>query len=278
VNRLDGIQAKLDRAEQQIEWADRFVPNWTASKETWALEPQIDEGKRRYIWVFRELKPIPPALAVISDEVIHHLRSVLDHLAAHLVEMSGGQPTNSTAWPVERTKSGWRRGVERRRRPWQIWRKKGGGPLRGIPIGSPLWTFIENTQPYRRGSEARNDPLLALHDSWNANKHRILNADFTIFHPEGDPLNLFDLMPFVEPIERRWLIEAGGRKVKNKTKIALFRFPADEPLPVMHVKVDAEISAQVGVGDGKGPQVNFHELLELVKGLVAQAKALTEPT
>jgi hypothetical protein len=192
-----------------------------------------------------------------------------------LVEASGSKPTNSTAWPIERTKRDWKRKVKRQQRAWQIWRKKGGGPLKGIPIGSPIWAFIEGTQPYHRGSKARDDPVLALNDTWNANKHRILNPGFTMFIPAGDPLDLFEITPYVEPIEPRWLIDSPGRKAKDSTKIALFRFPADVPLPKMRVKVDAESTAQVGVGDNKGPTLNFEETLKLIRNLVAEAKTLT---
>lgn len=130
----------------------------------------------------------------MCDEIVYHLRSVLDHLACHLLEASGGRVTNTTAWPVERTRWDWLRKVERRQRPWQLWRKKGGGPLKGIPIGSPAWTLVEGAQPYKGGGEARDHPLFGLTELWNANKHRILNPNLTLLIPAGDPLDLFDVL------------------------------------------------------------------------------------
>jgi len=43
----------------------------------------------------------------------------------------------------------------------------------------------------------------------------------------------------------------------------------------MRVKVDAELTAQIGVGEGQGPRFNFEETLNLIRALVAEAKALT---
>jgi hypothetical protein len=274
-SRLAGIKAKLDRAEQQIQWGNTFPAAWTAAKEPWALKPEIDEGKRRYIYTFWELEQIPPVFPVICDEIIHHLRSVLDHLACHLVEACGGKETNSTAWPIKGSAWKWRCDVERRRKPWQVWRKEGGGPLAGIPIGSPIWTFIEDAQPYSGGGKARDDPLFALDKTWNANKHRVLNARVLYFFPEGDPLDLFDVEPFIEPVESRWLF-GGKREAEDGAPTALFRFPEDRPLPKMRVKVDAEISFEIGIGDGKGPSVNFEKTLGLIRDLVAKGAALAE--
>jgi hypothetical protein len=272
IDRLPGITAKLNRAEKQIEWADSFIPEWTARVKAWGLEAEVDQGQRRYIWTFRQLKPMPPIYPVVCDEIIHHLRSVLDHLACHLVEASGGQVTNTTAWPIERTERDWKRKVERRRRLWQIWRKTGGGPLKGIPIGGPIWTFIEAAQPYRRSREARQDMLFALNDTWNANKHRVLTPDLTYLIAAGDPLDLFDVHPPIQPVESRWLIPR--REAKNGTKVALFRFPTSEPLPTMRVKMDAGLSAQIAVGDGKEPTIPFDDLLDLVRQLVTDGAAL----
>jgi hypothetical protein len=274
MDRLAGIDAKLTRAEQQIAWANQLIPTWTAREGAWTLEPEINEGERRFIYSWREGIPMPPLFPVICDEIIHHLRSSLDHLACHLIEACGGEITTASGWPIKRTQGQWKRDVERRQRFWQRWRKPGGGPLKGIPIGSPIWAFIEGKQPYNSGGKSSDDPLLALNDAWNANKHRILNEKFTRLFPEGDPIDLFDITPPIEPVEQRWLIEPHGRKVKDGTKIVLLRFPKDQPLPEVRVNVKAGLSGYVGVGDGKGPNLNFGTMAQMVRLIVLEAHNL----
>jgi hypothetical protein len=273
LSRVDGIEAKLNRAEQQIGVLKESTHTW--STRACALEPEVNEGKRRYIWTFVLYEPIPPTPAVISDEIIHHLRSVLDHLASHLVESCGGQPGRA-AWPFEGSHWGWRRNVERRQHPWQLWRKGGGGPLAGIPRGSPVWTFIESTQPHKSGRKARDDLLFGLNDAWNANKHRILNALWFEAKPEGDPIDLFEVTPAIEPVESRWIIGPGDL-LHHGTKIAIFYFPETSPLPEMQVRAEL-LPVQIAMGDGKGPEHNLEKTLEVIRGLVASGIALAPPS
>jgi hypothetical protein len=272
MDRLDGIDAKLNRAEQQIGALKRFPETWTTREQPYAFQPDIDEGKRRYIWVLDVRKPIPPLPAVISDEIIHHLRSVLDHLASHLVERFGGDPGHG-AWPIEGSRWGWERNVERRQHWWQVWRQKRGGPLGPIPRGSAIWTFIESTQPYKSGGKARDDVLFGLNENWNHNKHRILNPLTVEAAPEGDPINMFHVRPAIEPIESRWIMRRGD-KLDHGAKIAIFRFPDDVPLPTMEVKMNLQFPVQVAMGDEKGPTHDLEETLERVRSIVARAKAL----
>ena len=206
VDRLAGIDAKLDRAEQQIKTLKEFWATWPTREKAYRLVAQIDEGKRRYIWQWCVVKPLPPEPALLMDEIIHHLRSALDHLAAYLVEACGGKPTQATKWPFEGSRWGWERNVEGRNRRWQIWRKDRGGPLGGIPRSGAVWAFIETTQPYRAGGKAREHPLFGLNESWNANKHRILNPVWPEATPAGKPIALFDVTPPIEPIESRWIV------------------------------------------------------------------------
>lgn len=275
MNRLDGIDAKLDRAQKQIGALRGFPGAWTAGEKPYGFRAEIDEGKRRYIWALDVRKPFPPEAAVVGDEITHHLRSVLDHLAAHLVEASGGHPSLATAWPVMDSERKWKREIEARQRPWQLWRRKqGSGKLRGIPVDSPIWAFIENAQPYKAGSKAREDPLLILHEAWNANKHRILHQFWLEAMPVGEPTDLFDLDPFIEPLEARWIMEP-GHKLCDGAKVAIFRFPMDIPLPAMKVKVDCKLPGQIAMGDDKGPTCDLDEALKTIRNLVAEAKALT---
>jgi hypothetical protein len=273
VSRLDGIQAKLDRAEEQIGALKDFPSAWASREKPYEFTPEIDEGKRRYIWSLVVRKPIPPTAAVIGDEIVHHLRSVLDHLAGYLVESCGDQPTRATGWPFQTSRWGWKRKVERRQRPWQLWREGRRGPLPGIPRDGAIWAFIESTQLHKSGRKARDDLLYALNESWNANKHRILNDLWLEAEPEGDPLDLFDVVPDIEPVESRWIIKPGD-ELKTGTTIAIFHFPQSAPLPYMQVKMNAQFRTQIVLGNPDDPGHNIDETLKIIRSLVSRATAL----
>lgn len=86
-------------------------------------------------------------LGLLVGEVVHQLRSALDHLAYALVLAAGNTPTRSTAFPV------------RTARPATRLRVDGG-------VTAAALTAIEDFQPYlRRDPEAH--PLQVLNTLWN---------------------------------------------------------------------------------------------------------------
>lgn len=268
---MEGIEAKLDRAEAQMDFFDAYFPSWISKEEPWGAERQVDEGKRRYIIIFRELKPIPALFSVMDGETVHNMRSALDHLAGYLVKRSGGKVTNSTAWPIKKSRAAWRRHVERRRRPSQLWRKKGGGPLKGIPFHSDAWTLIERSQPYVRSDNVRNDPLWGLEEFWNTDKHRLLNAN-PIFTDPDSVLSLYRPIPDIPPIEARSLVRS-DRALKDGAKLALYRFPLDQPLPEM--KMHGKLPVQIAIGDDdRQERPLLRDTLKIIRQIVAEAKAL----
>jgi hypothetical protein len=267
---LDGIEAKLDRAEAQLETFGHEWRSWADEEEPWGVEGKINDGKRLYVFKFRVLKPVPPSFAVKYGEVVHNMRSALDHLACHLVESSGGKVTNSTAWPIKRSKSAWLRQVERRQRPWQLWRKQGGGPLKGIPIDSPAWTLVKRAQPYERRDKGRDDPLWELQGMWNRDKHSLLNP-LPVYGDPAAALNVFRF-PTISPIEARPLVPL-NRPLEDGADFALLRFPLDQPLP--EVEVNGRFRVEIAMGDDDGQARRpFRETLQIIRDLVGEAKAL----
>ena len=265
--RLEGIKLKLDRAKEGLDQIDPRWQAWQSEEEPIQWRAEIDQRKRRYIVVVRSIKPLPPVLALIGDEVVHHIRSSLDHLACYLVEASDGKVTNSTAWPIVRSHWEWTRRVERQKRPFQLWRKKGGGPL--AHASPEARAFVKDEQPYRRGSKTRDDPLLGLEKLWNTEKHRILNPTPVYALPSGSWRQLFTVTPAIEPVQFKWLIRPDD-ELKAGTKFALLRFPLDEPLPKVVMK--GEFPAQIAIGDGKSQAVRLEETLDLVRRIVGDAE------
>lgn len=267
--RLSGIELKLDRAEQHlIQIQDRGTA-WVSKEETWEFSAEIDEGKRRYLVSMRLVKPVPPILPLMVDEVIHHLRSSLDHLASYLVEWSGSR-VGRAAWPITTSHFQWAREVERRQRRWEIWRKKGGGPLAGADPA--VGAFIEREQPYNRSEKARDDPLFDLNELWNAEKHRILNPIRVYGVPEGSWRSLFHPTPEMEPVSFNWILNPRDElKPDTERLLAVLTFPQSQPLPKVEMK--GKMPAKVLLGDSKDGRGrgNLDDDLALVRRIVADA-------
>jgi hypothetical protein len=102
-----------------------------------------------------QVAPIPIELPLLVGEVAYQLRSALDHLAWQLVLANNGTPViKTTAFPVFDTQ------------PKQL--KIAGG------VDPQALAIVENLQPYKRGQDAKSDPLWMVSELCNIDKHRLL--------------------------------------------------------------------------------------------------------
>jgi hypothetical protein len=265
--RLSGIELKLDRAEQHLVDIQERGMAWVSKQESWKFSSQVNQGERRYVVSMRLAKPIPPVLPLMVDEVVHHLRSSLDHLASYLVEWSGGQ-VGRAAWPIVNSRFQWEREVERRKRRWQVWRKKGGGPLAGATPA--VRAFIEREQPYNRSEKTGDDPLVDLNELWNAEKHRILNPIRVYAVPEGSWRDLFHPSPEIEPVSFKWVLKPRDElKLGTERTLAVLVFPKSQLLPDMEMK--GKMPAKVLLGDTEDGRGSLHEDFDLIRRIVTEA-------
>src|SRR4051794_645357 len=107
VTSLDGIRAKLDRAGTLTDELHRLIVESLRTQFTVVTDtPRVDGQAAR--WPVRVVQTGTfPAdeVAVRSGEIVHDLRSSLDHLAYSLAG-AGGNP--STAFPIASKKREWR--------------------------------------------------------------------------------------------------------------------------------------------------------------------------
>jgi len=176
-----------------------------------------------------EIKENPPVLewGVLIGDVLHNLRSSLDHLAYII---GGDPPPNEggSEFPIF-----WSR---------TDYRKKGAPKIVGACDHAQA--VIEDLQPYHRGDEARakRHPLWFLHELYNVDKHRLVHVvtsaidtveygvdDFT---DDADALRAFDLTSFSD----------------DRAVIARWPRTGPQPEPEMPFKFDFEIAF-----DEKGP-------------------------
>ncbi len=156
---LAGVEAKIRRADQHLTElqgeTDRLF------RDHYRIERGFDVESRQYRFTALGAHDVPARLAVIVGEIVHQLRSSLDHVVTQLHEIGpgGGDPTK-LAFPICRTPQQFTAAVDR-------------GQLRGLP--APMIREISAVQPYvTTPSQPEQATLWQLHELDIVDKHRIL--------------------------------------------------------------------------------------------------------
>lgn len=164
--RRAGITAKLKRASEVLqtireEAAQYIVPGEYGPRVS--VEQSIPErGGQPGIACRAFLEPgPPPRLGVLCGDVVHNLRSALDHLANCLVVANGGTPkegSGGTQFPIGSPE------------------RVSIADMEGRGISATAMRLVRDVQP-----GASTDPLAILNELSNVDKHRtvnLLNVDF----------------------------------------------------------------------------------------------------
>lgn len=177
--------------------------------------------------VYAKVDREPPALlSVIVGDILHNLRSALDHLAWQLVQFAGAKPGFHTKFPIHDTEKSWVREIEHRRRSGDR-----PSPLQGVDPTHRVWTFIEGIQPYHGGECA--DALTNLRALSNADKHRALLLSGGVTNPEEIAAVLHwnpEAVLISQSIELK-----PGQPLKDHTPVARLLFDPTKPDPQMNV-------------------------------------------
>ena len=156
-----GIAEKLNRSHENIKNLEAEIARFFQESEYPLLSN--DEGKiiREAVEYHRKL-PVPLRFSVLSGEIIHHLRSCLDHIVWHF---SNGE--------YRREHMGWIEFPILKDRPssahvFTKYERK----IKGI-TDTRVLGLVERVQPYN-GSGSLNSNLLAIHKFDIMDKHRTL--------------------------------------------------------------------------------------------------------
>jgi hypothetical protein len=121
------------------------------------LRTEFVEQDGWHVARLRILAPVPPRVSCIVGDIIHNLRSALDHLACLIVENSGAAVTRTTQFPITESAS----------RFAEVVQKQLGG------VGAPFLKFVENLQPFSSQAPSPNR-LEVIHRLDIKDKHRNL--------------------------------------------------------------------------------------------------------
>ena len=209
-NGLSGIRAKMARSLELLIDLDSLMHEYLDSDPV-DLQRQIQPDGLTSVFALLVTTEPPLDLALRVGEVVHQIRSALDHLANRLVRAAGHQPTRRTSFPI-------------------IIRP----PRKAVAIHPGLdpkaLSVIDQVQPYHRGHEPDHHPLAVLNELWNIDKHRNLSLTATL---------LANSQIYISDAKGGWRV--GGQfqpgPLADDGIVGVFRFEGGGP------SADAEVEA-----------------------------------
>jgi hypothetical protein len=163
---FNGIFEKLKRADENILILKAEIDAFTKAGD-YPVLPHPDHEMWQEAVDYHKNKLIPKRFSVLAGEIVHHLRSSLDHIVWHFSnETARVKAQNTIEFPFFKKKpSG--RALDRY-----------DGKIQGI-TDPGVRDLIEKLQPYNVGADDPDDFLLIVHDMDRFDKHR----ELVIVHP-----------------------------------------------------------------------------------------------
>ena len=156
MNDFRGVSAKIERASEQTQTLRSEMDELcSAIKQGVKEEFHGDAGEQRWVYC-GERSDVPIAWSIRIGEILHNLRSALDHLVWQLVLANGQKPEHHNGFPICSDK--------------QVWLRECPRKLQGV--SDAIKNEIYLLQPFKA---AVSHPLLALRELHNIDKHRHLN-------------------------------------------------------------------------------------------------------
>ncbi len=162
---LDGSLAKLQRAEESIHSLDQEITAfYDCDPQPYKIVGQHQNGGLEYTFVAFGDPKVPLRFSVLAGEIIHHLRSSLDHLIYALIVKNGGTPYTNNQFPICLTTKKFENACKR-------------GLINGVSESAKQ--LIMNVQPYT--SPTPDDTVLHVINYYDiVDKHRLLVVVTTI--------------------------------------------------------------------------------------------------
>ena len=159
---LDGCYAKLARAEFHLLELGVRVRDYLSSAP-FRIVGEYDDTAHEYVMKAEQAAdypPVPAELILIAGEVVHQLRSALDHLVWDLVVEQTGEPPPGTddGFPIFSTADGYNRRAHQK--------------VRGVSAAAA--DLIKVWQPYHLGDRAEEELIWAVQALNNTDKHRLI--------------------------------------------------------------------------------------------------------
>lgn len=259
---MNGCRAKLERAKETLDALEIEAAKFLAQDPPLVrLEKKhINDGLEYAFIAYGEPNP-PLRISVITGEIIHHMRSSLDHLIHALVIRNGVSPTFQHQFPICSTEKAFKQACER-------------GQIKGV--GANARRLIRSVQPFT--TPTPDDTILYVVSQYdNADKHRLLVV-VTAVADLGQTVTIGTNSVIAETEERKGKLpnivgfgEMGPKKVSSEGTV-VFAIKLAEPAP--ELTADAPLVPQL-VLDQCG-RVKFAPLIPTLQNILAGTRHTIE--
>ena len=157
IDLIERLTAKAQWAKKHIEKLEAVLGRFpsVSDRANNLIRFEDDLNKRERTYYIVQVPTVPPDVPLIVGDILHNLRSALDHLACHLVTIGGGKVTGQTCFPIAKGTS-------------EYMSSKFRGKIEGAR--KEAIEAIDSFQPYKGG----NFLLWELHELNKLDKHRLL--------------------------------------------------------------------------------------------------------
>lgn len=238
-HRLAGVIEKFNRAKGQFDEL-RHEMDAFFNKEP---SPHFSVGEfdlDAWEWVmrFQVREETPLRFGVILGDVVHNLRSALDHLICQvtLLDSDGNADCAKTQFPIaSKSEQQFESMADHR-----------------IPDLSPEHrAAVKRMQPYNAGDKAPAHSLAVLADLSNADKHRVVNPTYSFLAVDGlaDKLNKLlgpESSGQRSPIRGYYVVKRGQRMEHGTPWLRLIWDPREEPPRSVNVDFDFTLGIALG--------------------------------
>lgn len=172
---LAGIRHKVLRSQSQLDslrldmnaFSDGVPPPYALG------DPKISADRSRWVYPLKLRRPMPLMWAIVLGEIVHDLRSALDHCVHQLTLDNKGKELNHTGFPISDKRANWVQmgGKMTADNPLGFASTCAMYQLRGV--GKGVLDYIKRLQPHQMANP-HTSALWSLHLLWNQDKHRLL--------------------------------------------------------------------------------------------------------
>lgn len=254
-HRLAGVLEKFNRSKHQFdELLAEIDAFFNADPEPHFSLGEFDTNAWEWVERFQIREEPPLRFGVMFGDVLHNLRSSLDHLMWQVTLLDGATPDDATQFPIASKSEAQFNGMAASR----------------IPGLSPEHrALVKRVQPYHAGDEAARHPLSVLATLSNTDKHRIVNPTYSFVasdHGADIELMVQQMEETPQPHPARGLfVIAKGQSMKHGTP--WLRIPWDRAEePPRSVQVDTDMTLGVAFGS---PGVSMQDFKRIGEGVLA---------
>jgi hypothetical protein len=153
-DRISAVCDRLERAAEHLDEVKVVLRDYYAS-EPYEAQGKFDPSKATMSLQHQLTKQLPVRCHTLIGELLHDLRSALDHLACAFIRAAGSDSCEHTTFPL-------------------LSHPPTGGltPSVGAPVSSAAEAVIDAAQPYKWGPNFGVHPLWRLHRLAIIDRHR----------------------------------------------------------------------------------------------------------